>query len=138
MISTIGNRWAIRGPHQSLLLSLLGFRYSGIRFNMLSSFLFIYFSLCVDFFSERWCRSCHSIAQISATKLLAWSFFSKSRTLFTKFSIIHSLSFALSLSLSLSLALYMCDHKYCDTLMNSISSLNDTSDSAVLTERVAH
>lgn len=35
MISAIGNRWAIRGPHQSLLLSQLAFRYSAIRFNML-------------------------------------------------------------------------------------------------------
>lgn len=43
MISAIGNRWAIRGPHQSLLLSLLAFRYSAIRFNMLSSFFYCMF-----------------------------------------------------------------------------------------------
>lgn len=44
MISPIGNRWAIRGPHQSLLLSLLGFRYNAIRFNMLCSFCVMFFS----------------------------------------------------------------------------------------------
>ena len=64
MISAIGNRWAIRGPHQSLLLSLLAFRYSAIRFNMLSSFFFycmfpppLHFFLknvfCVDYSADK-------------------------------------------------------------------------------------
>jgi len=47
MISAIGNRWAIRAPHQSLLLSSVArfFRYGAIRFNMLSSFSSSFFSL---------------------------------------------------------------------------------------------
>lgn len=39
MISAIGNRWAIRGAHQALLLSLLAFCYSAITFNTLVTFL---------------------------------------------------------------------------------------------------